>query len=102
MTASEVFAWIQAHPWTTAAVATYLLLCVLGNAKLDESIAVAYPRLASAWVVGQKIGAVGRGLLKPVVGMVLPSAAKDVVSQLFPGAFAGPATPRNTGEEHPS
>ena len=97
-TLTELFLWAQSHPWYAAALGLYLLLTLLGNVRLDEATATRYPRLAAAWVVAQKVGAVGRGVLKPIVGLVVPSAAKEVVSQLYPGTFSGPpTTPRNDG-----
>lgn len=93
MTPEEITSWITAHPYATAGIVLYALLSAFGNLTMPESVAAANPRLASAWVVAQKVGAIGRGLLKPLVGLVLPSAAREVVSQVYPLAF-GPPTPR--------
>lgn len=80
--------WAKQHPWIAAAVALYLLLTALANKKLSEETARAWPRFASLWVVSQKVALVGRGLLKPFLGIVIPRAAQDVVEQVFPGAFS--------------
>jgi hypothetical protein len=93
MTPEEITSWITAHPYATAGIVLYLALTAFGNLTMPEAVAVANPRLASAWVVAQRIGALCRGLLKPVVGLVIPSVARDVVSQIYPTAF-GPPTPR--------
>jgi len=97
MSPEELTAWILAHPYATAGIVLYALLCALGNITMPESVAAANPRLASAWVVAQKVGAIGRGLLKPLVGLVIPSAARQVVISIYPNAF-GPPTPRPATE----
>lgn len=89
------------HPWVTGAAVLYLLLCALGNKQLSQETAVKWPQFASLWVVAQKVGAIGRGILKPALGLVLPSVAKEVVEQVFPGAFSPdstrPPTPPGAG-----
>lgn len=103
MTTEEISSWAQAHPYLTAALVAYVLLSAFANARLSEETAARYPRLASAWIVAQKWGLVARGVIKPLVGIFLPPAAKEVVSQIFPPSMAPPPpTPRNTEEEHPS
>lgn len=74
------------HPYLTALVLLHLALSALGNVHIPEATARAWPRLAMAWVLGQKVGAVARGVTKPLLGLVLPSAAKDVLETLYPGA----------------
>lgn len=85
------------HPWVTGAAVLYLLLCALANKQLSQETAVKWPKFASLWVIAQKVGAVGRGLLKPILGLVLPSAAKEVVEQVFPGAFTPSQRPPGDG-----
>jgi hypothetical protein len=83
----------KAHPYLTAATLLYLALVALGNVKLEEETAVKWPRFASLWVVAQKTGLVLRGLLKPLLGIALPSAARQVVEQLWPGALTSQRNP---------
>ena len=77
----------KAHPYLTASTLLYLGLVALGNVKLSQETAVKWPRFASLWVVAQKTGLVLRGVLKPLIGIALPSAAKEVIEQVFPGAL---------------
>jgi hypothetical protein len=82
----------KAHPYLTAATLIYLGLVALGNVQLSQETAVQWPRFASAWVVAQKTGVVLRGVLKPIIGIALPSAAKQVVEQVWPGALTATST----------
>ena len=77
----------KAHPYLTAATLLYLGLVALGNVKLSQETAAAWPRFASLWVVAQKTGLVLRGVLRPLIGIALPSAARQVVEEIWPGAL---------------
>ncbi len=83
----QALEWAKQHPWISGALALYLLLCALGNKQISQETAERWPRFAALWIVAQKVALVGRGLLKPLLGIVLPSAAREVVEQIFPGAF---------------
>lgn len=83
-----------------AATILYIGLTLAGNVPMSQSFAERWPRLAMLWVLGQKWGAVVRGVLKPLVGLALPSVAKQVLDEIFPGAFSGrtlPPPPSNGG-----
>ena len=82
----------KAHPYLTAATLIYLGLVALGNVQLSQETAVQWPRFASAWVVAQKTGLVLRGIMKPIIGIALPSAARQVVEQVWPGALTATST----------
>jgi len=77
----------KAHPYLTAGTVAYLVLVVIGNVQISPETAVQWPRFASLWVVAQKTGFVLRGVLRPLIGIALPSAAKEVIEQVFPGAL---------------
>ena len=94
---SEIDLYLAAarqHPYLAALVVVHLALSALGNLHLTEATARAWPRLAMAVLLGQCVGLVVRGVTKPLLGLVLPSAAKDVLEQLYPGAVNSvPPTP---------
>lgn len=77
----------KAHPYLTAATLIYLGLVALGNVQISPETAVQWPRFASLWVVAQKTGLVLRGVLRPLIGIALPSAARQVVEEIWPGAL---------------
>lgn len=77
----------KAHPYLSAATALYLALVLIGNYNLSPETAVKWPRIAMIWVVAQKTGLVLRGILKPLLGIALPGAAKQVIEQIWPGAL---------------
>lgn len=86
---SEIDLYLAAareHPYITALVLLHLALSALGNVHLPEATARAWPRLTMAVLLGQRGGLVVRGITKPLLGLVLPSAAKDVLETLYPGA----------------
>lgn len=103
MTEEEIFAALtspQGRRVLIALTALYIGLTLAGNVPVSQAFAERWPRLAMLFVLGQKWGAVVRGALKPIVGLVLPSVAKQVLDEIFPGAFSGrtlPPPPSNGG-----
>lgn len=87
----------KAHPILTALLALFLVLTALGNVQISQETAVKWPRFASFWVVAQKGGLVVRNILKPILGILLPKVAREVVEQVWPGALTAstrtPTTP---------